>query len=204
MEERVVLESGKTKDEFGWQWYICCWLRRTRRIMRYQTSPYILEYSLLGCTNSYNILPSCFRCVELLQALVCDQGGSSKHLARLPRTILPGRWPLVRPIMQQCRSILCLLPTRDGSARAYSQRTETRRQGGFAEGVRMSAVCGHAGQQQYSCSLPLSSTETVLARSKLSSYLAIQKARSEHMSYRKSQVAGGSRVQRVFKWGLSS
>jgi hypothetical protein len=32
----------------------------------------------------------------------------------------------------------------------------------------------------------------MLAKSELSSYLAIQEAGSEHMSYRKSQVAGGS------------
>jgi hypothetical protein len=162
--------------------------------MRYQTSPYILEYSLLGCTNSYNILPSCFRCAELLHASVCDRGSSSKHLAHLPRTILPGRWPLVRPIMQQCRSILCLLPTRDGSARAYSQRTETRRQGGFAEGVRMSAVCGHAGQQQYSCSLPLSSTERLNGIGEVEAIMLSRHTEGSKRAHVLSEVAGCRRV----------
>jgi len=162
--------------------------------MRNKRPTYILEYSLLSCTNSYNILPSCFRGAELLQALVCDQGSPSKPLARLPRTFLSGRWPLVRPIMQQCRSILCLLPTRDGSARTYSQRTETRRHGSWSEGVRRSAVCMHAVQELFSCSLHLSSTRRL---NDISEGKAISLSRHTGGSKRAhvlSEVAGRRRV----------
>lgn len=41
-------------------------------------------------------------------------------------------------------------------------------------------------------------------RAKKLLYLAIQEAGSEHMSYRKSQVAGGPRVRRVIRQEASS